>query len=118
MAGEKILHVGYDSMLIEVREAVLRRYGYSVFTVEANEAAKQFPVENVDLVIVGNGGTLEERREIVTWFATHRPGVPVLVMRAGVEESFPEATVEFIGDTPQDWIQSIKGALRSKEKAG
>jgi len=116
MAGEKILHVGYDSLLIELREAVLHRHGFSVVTVKGNEAAKQTAPDSFDLVIVGNGGTLEQRQDIVSWFAERWPNLPILVMHAAAEEEFPGATVEFIGDTPQDWIVSIRRAIDVKKE--
>jgi DNA-binding response OmpR family regulator len=113
MAGETILHIGYDPVLIEVREAVLERHGYQVVSIRGNEAAKRTANDGVDLVIVGNGGRLGERTEIVNWLVKNWPKVPVLVMRASEDESFPEATVEFIGDTPNEWITVIEKTIRS-----
>ena len=116
MAGERILHVGYDPVLTELREGVLGRNGYEVVSAIGNEAAKRAAEDSFDLVIIGNGGTVEERAEIVKWFAKRRIKLPVLVMRAGPDEHFPQATVEFIGATPEDWISSIRRAVQSKKR--
>jgi CheY-like chemotaxis protein len=53
MAGETILHIGYDSVLMQVREAALERHGYHVVSVKGNEAAMRIANDGADLVVVG-----------------------------------------------------------------
>jgi len=115
MAGETILHVGYDSMLIEIREGVLRRAGYHILSVKGSDEAKRVSAEvEADLIIIGNGGRPDERGEIVDWLARKLPGIPILVMRVSNEETYPGATVEFIGNTPSQWLQTIEKTLASQ----
>jgi hypothetical protein len=111
MAGETILHIGYDSLLIGVREAVLERHGYNVVSILGNDAAMRIANDAADLIIVGNGGRLEERVEIVRWLSKKWPTVPILVMRVDEDERFPEATVEFVGNTPNEWIAAVERTL-------
>jgi DNA-binding NtrC family response regulator len=116
MAGETILHIDYDSVLMQVREAVLERHGYHVVSVMGNDAAKRIASDGANLVIVGNGGRLEERAEMVRWLASNWPHVPVLAMSVSEIERFPEAAVVFIGDTPNDLIAVAQRIIVSRKK--
>ncbi len=118
MSGPSIFHVGYDSALIEIREAVLHRAGYRVHSVKGNDEAMRVASQlDADLVIIGNGGTFDERAEIVNWLAQNLPNLPILVMRVSKTESYPGSTVEFIGDTPNEWLQTIEKTVASHAKA-
>ena len=116
MAGETILHIDYDSVLMQVRESVLERHGYHVVTVKGNEAAQRIASDRADLVIVGNGGRLEERQEMVRWLASNWPLLPVLAMSANEYERFPEAALVFVGDTPNDLVIAAQRILLSRKK--
>jgi DNA-binding NtrC family response regulator len=116
MAGETILHIGYDSVLMQVRETVLERHGYHVVTVKGNEAAMRIANDGADLVVVGNGGTFEQRSEIVNWLAEHWPSLPILVMTVGDGERYPEASLVFAGDTPNDLAAAVQRLLVSYKK--
>ncbi len=116
MAGETILHVAYDSLLMEVRESALERHGYRVVSVMGNEAAKRLASPAADLVIIGNGGSLEERIEIVKWLAEHWPQVAVIVMTADERERYPQGTVVFQGDTPNDLVTLVQRVVVSHQK--
>jgi CheY-like chemotaxis protein len=116
MAGETILHIGYDAMLIELRESVLERHGYTVVSVNGNEAAKRIANDAADLVIVGNSGRPDERLEMVSWLATNWPQLPVIAMTVDERERYPHGTVVFLGDTPNDLISVVQRVLVSHKK--
>ena len=116
MAGETILHIGYDSVLLQVREAALERHGYHVVSVKGNEAAMRIANDGADLVVVGNGGTFEQRSEMVKWLAEHWPRLPMLAMTASDTERFPQASLVFSGDTPNDLAAAVQRLLVSYKK--
>jgi DNA-binding NtrC family response regulator len=116
MAGETILHVAYDSLLKELRESALERHGYRVVSVVGNEAAKRIASGAADLVVIGNGGSLEERLEMVKWLAEYWPQVAVIVMSADERERYPQGAVVFQGDTPNDLVTLVQRVLVSYQK--
>ena len=116
MAGETILHVAYDSLLMEVRESALERHGYRVVSVMGNEAAKRIASPAADMVVIGNGGSLDERVEMVKWLAENWPEVAVIVMSADERERYPQGTVVFQGDTPNDLVTLVQRVLVSHQK--
>ena len=116
MAGETILHVAYDALLLEVRESALERHGYHVTSVIGNEAAKRIVSAAADLVVVGNGGSLEERLDMVKWLTENWPQVAVIVMSADERERYPQGTVVFQGDTPNDLVTLVQRVLVSHQK--
>lgn len=117
MAGETILHIGYDSILMQVRESVLERHGYHVVTVKGNEAAMRIANDAADLVVIGNGGRFEERAQMVKWLSEHWPRVPILAMTASETERFPQASLVFSGDTPNDLAAAVQRLLVSYKKS-
>jgi DNA-binding NarL/FixJ family response regulator len=116
MAGETILNVAYDSLLKELRESALERHGYRVVSVIGNEAAKRLVSSAADLVVIGNGGILEERLEMVRWLARNCPQVAVIVMSADERERYPQGTVVFQGDTPNDLVTLVQRVIVSHRK--
>ena len=116
MAGETILHVAYDSLLMEMRESALERHGYHVVSVIGNEAAKMIASPAADLVIIGNGGSLEERIAMVKWLAENWPQVAVVVMSADERERYPHGTIVFQGDTPNDLVTLVQRVITSHKK--
>ena len=116
MAGETILHVAYDSLLLEVRESALERHGYHVVSVMGNEAAKRIVSPAADMVIIGNGGSLDERTEMVNWLAENWPQIAVVVMIADERERYPDGAVVFQGDTPNDLVTLVQRVIVSHKK--
>ena len=116
MAGETILHVAYDSLLMELRESALERHGYRVVSVIGNEAAKRIASAAADVVVIGNGGSLEQRLEMVKWLAENWPQVAVIVMSADERERYPQGAVVFQGDTPNDLVTLVQRVIVSHRK--
>ncbi len=116
MAGETILHISYDAVLQELRESVLERHGYHVVSVTGNEAGQRLANSAADLVIVGNGGSFEERMEMVKWLVQNLPQVPVVVMSTSEEELYPSPVVVFLGNTPTELAATVQRALVSHKR--
>ena len=68
MAGERILYVCFDPMLVVERERSLLDRGYSVQTVLGRDglmAAKH--IDDVEFIVIGDEGGLSERQSSVRW---------------------------------------------------
>lgn len=112
MTGDTVLHIGYDSLLIELRERVLERGGYRVASALGNQAARESAKSHRPmLVVIGSGGHYGDRAEIAAWLLENLPGTPVLVMCAAPDEQFPDGVVQFYGDTPNDWLVALQTLL-------
>lgn len=116
MAGETILHVAYDSVLLQVRESALERGGYHVVSVEGNDAARKIVNDAADVVLVGNGGDFDDRLQLVRWLAENWPQIPVVVMSASELERYPQEAIVFHGDTPNDLVALVQRVLVSHKK--
>lgn len=115
MAGETILHIGYDSVLLELRNAVLARARYHVISLLGNDAVRQSAKNaEVDLVVIGSGGHYAERREIAAWLTENLPGTRVLAMCLSPDERFPDGVFQFYGDTPRDWLIAVESTLERR----
>jgi hypothetical protein len=113
LVGETILHIGYDSVLTELREGVLTRARYCVVSVLGNEAGRESVASlQPDLVVIGSGGHYEDRLAMATWLAENSPQTCVLAMCAAPEEQFPESVQQFYGDTPSDWLAAVDSLLK------
>ena len=116
MAGETILHVAYDSILLKLRESAMERGGYHVVSVEGNEAAKKLVNDAADAVVVGNGGSFEERLEMVQWLNETWPQIPAVVMSVSEEERYPQPAIVFHGHTPNDLVALVQRVIVSHKK--
>ncbi len=117
MAGETILHIGYDPALTELREGVLQRGGYQVITLLGNDAVRSGASGmSPDAIIVGSGGDYHERLEIAEWLLDHMPGVPLLVMSAAATEEFPPGVVAFLADTARDWLVAVDSIIEKARR--
>jgi len=113
VAGETILHVGYDSVLTEVREGVLKRARYRVVSVIGNQAGRDSAISlHPDLIVIGSGGRYEDRFAMAKWLTENLPAIRVLVMCAAPDEQFPEGVLQFYGNTPHDWLVAVKSLLK------
>ena len=117
MTGDTILHIGYDPVLTELRQQVLERAGYRVSNVLDNNALRErFPSDPVDAVVIGSGGTYEERMEAATWVRQNMPGVPTLVMCASPDEEFPPGVFSFLPDTARDWLIAVDSIIEKSRR--
>ena len=117
MARETILHIGYDSVLTEVRNGVLARGGYSVLTVIGNAHAREIAHKsNPDLIVIGSGGDYDERLRMAEWLQGNMEGARILAMCTTPEERFPERVVHFCGDTPREWLLAVESVLATRPR--
>jgi len=117
MAGETILHIGYDSVLLELRDSVLRRGDYQVISSLGNASARQAgQTVRADIAVIGSGGTYSERLEMAVWLRKNLPGIPVIAMAVSPDEEFPDGVVLFYGRTPEDWLIAIERVLRGESQ--
>lgn len=115
MAGETILHIGYDSVLTDLRNGVLERGGYRVVSLLGNDSVRESAKSiGADLIVIGSGGRYEDRFEIAEWLTANLPGTRVLAMCASPDEVFPQGTFQFYGDTPRDWLIAVESVLKGR----
>ena len=119
MAGETILHIGYDPVLTELRQHILERAGYRVLTLLGNDAARSgAKATNPEAIVVGSGGDYHERLEVAAWLLDNMPGLPVLVMRVTPDEEFSPSIVTFFGDTARDWLIAVDSLVEKSRRDG
>jgi DNA-binding response OmpR family regulator len=112
MAGETILHVGYDHELTELREGILQRSGYRVVSLLGNDQVRDSAKEVMaDVIVIGSGGQYQERVEITDWLLENVPGTPILAMCAAAQEQYPKGVFPFYGDTARDWLIAVESVL-------
>ena len=117
MAEETIFHIGYDPVLTELRQQVLERAGYRVISVIGNEDLRASDRSlSVDAVVVGSGGTFDERIDAIAWVRENLPGVPLLAMCAAPEEVFPPGVSSFLADTVRDWLIAVDSILEKARR--
>lgn len=117
MAGETILHIGYDPELLELRNGVLQRGEYLVLSLLGNEAVRESAKSiKADLIVIGSGGTYEERVEIAQWLSDNIHDTRVLVMCASPDESYPPGIFHFYGDTPRDLLIAVDSMLHTPRR--
>ena len=117
MAGETILHVGYDPALTELRQQVLERSGYHVISLLGNDAARATAQSiTPDAIVIGSGGDYHERLEIALWVREKMRAVPLLVMCASPDEEFPPGISPFLGDTVRDWLVAVDSMVEKSRR--
>jgi DNA-binding response OmpR family regulator len=81
VAGERILHVCYDSTLLIDRERLLLARGYDVVTVLGTDGALGLADTGpFALVVVGDGGPIEDRERAISWLKENFPATPVVAL--------------------------------------
>jgi hypothetical protein len=106
---QRILQVAYDEQLGNERAALLRRFGYHVFSVIGNESAKVLFAGvdlNPALVIVGHAAPEQTRREIVDWFKQKYPQARVLALNPRNQELIG-ADYNVVQNGPEKWLPFV-----------
>lgn len=90
---KRIFQIGYDEKERNAREALLRRFGYEVFSVPNNEAAKAAlaTIAQIDLFLLGNSAPDETREEMVSWLKAKFPKVKIVALNPCKNREVPGA---------------------------
>jgi DNA-binding NtrC family response regulator len=112
-----ILQVAYYPNLQETRALMLKSAGYEVLSVLGNDKARALDaavIAAADLVVVGFCAPHSVRAEMVLWFKTQYPEIPVIALQASKWENFPEADVSsFFSEYPAAWLEKVASILKS-----
>ena len=108
MNGKNVLSIGYDLTLLQTRQLVLETEGYSVLSVQGNEAGKEAARSRpFDVYVIGHDASHAERYQLLTWLKERFPDKPVVVLRRSRYESFPGADCVGDVDDPREWLKII-----------
>lgn len=113
-----IFQIAYTDQLRLAKTKLLRSLGYAVMSVVGNDAAMilltTFRQENhgVGLFIVGNGSSVQIRKEIVDWLKVNYPSVRILVLNPP-NETIPDADYNVEENSPEKWIPLVASMMSS-----
>jgi hypothetical protein len=116
--SKRIFQIAYTDQQRLARAKLLRSLGYAVMSVVGNDAAKilltTFRQENhgIGLFIVGNGGSVQTRKEIVDWLKANYPLVRILVLNPP-NETVPDADYNVEQNGPEEWIPLVLSTMSS-----
>jgi CheY-like chemotaxis protein len=112
-----ILHVAYYPTLQATQALVLKSAGYEVTSVLGNDNARALDAAVIgaaDLIVVGFCAPHSVRAELVLWFKTQYPKLPIVALRSSSWEEFPEADASTFAESPTIWLEKIASILKSQ----
>jgi len=104
---QRILQIAYNEQLSHERAALLRRFGYHVFSVMGNESARiLFSAVDLSpaLVIVGHAAPEHTRQEIVDWLKQKYPQTKVLALNPPGNQELARADYNVVQNGPEKWL--------------
>ncbi|HKU24764.1 MAG TPA: hypothetical protein VJQ54_04785 [Candidatus Sulfotelmatobacter sp.] len=110
----RIFHVGYDPMLLRLREMLLIQKGFAVTSVCGNAAARRLLEQEApfDAFLVGWDTANHEREAIVHWLKQHWPKIPLIAIRDWFQNTIPGADLTASHNTPEEWLAAVQTATR------
>jgi DNA-binding NtrC family response regulator len=111
-----ILHVAYYPTLQATQALMLKSAGYEVTSVLGNDNARALDprvIAAADLVVVGFCAPHSVRAELVLWFKTQYPKLPVVALQSTRWEEFGEADASAFSESPTIWLEKIASILKS-----
>lgn len=118
--GEKslmstIVQVDFRASTLNLREEILQSLGRPVFSLLGSEAARRFDLttHDVGVISIGHDTRWQERRELVAYFKTVLPRVPVLASLRRTDDPITEADENCPADNPPLWIRTVQQLLQS-----
>jgi CheY-like chemotaxis protein len=110
-----VLQIAYYPTLLETRQELLQRDGYTVTSALGNEQGMALAGMGVfDVIVVGFSTSHPERTAIVRWLKQHMPSVPVVALLANSGERFPEADFATLSEDPREWLAAVRIACSPK----
>jgi CheY-like chemotaxis protein len=110
-----VLQIAYYPSLLETRQALLEREGYTVTSALGNEQGVSLAgMGSFDVIVVGFSTSHPDRTAIVRWLKQHVPDVPVVALLANSSEGFPEADLATFSEDPREWLAAVRGACSRK----
>jgi DNA-binding NtrC family response regulator len=110
-----ILHIAYYPNLQATQALLLKSAGYEVVSVLGNDKARALDaavIAAADLVVVGFCAPHSVRAELVLWFKTHYPKLPVIALQSTRWEEFHEADTTAFAENPTIWLEKIASILK------
>lgn len=115
MAGERILHVCYDPSQLMERERLLLGHGYEVITVLGTDGVVSLlPAGHYDLVVVGDGGPIEERERAISWVKENLPQTPVIAL-CRLHEHLSGADFQTSTTDRKTWVSLVADCIERSE---
>ena len=110
-----IVQVEFRASTLNLREELLQSLGHPVFSLLGSEAARGFDLtaRDVGVISIGHGARWQERRELVAYFKTVLPRVPVLALLRRTDDPIREADENCHADNPPLWIRTVQQLLQS-----
>lgn len=111
----RIFHIGYDPMLLHLREMLLIQNGFAVTSVCGNAEARRLLAQEApfDAFLVGWSTTYDQREAIVHWLKQRWPKIPVIAIRDWFQNAIPGADLTATHNTPEEWLVAVQTATRN-----
>ncbi len=113
----RILSLGLDHMLLAIRNELLRREGYAVFsTLDYSKVLACAVI--ADLVVLGHSIPFPLRAEMASLLRERYPELPIVAMCDPLDEKcVPDADYCLFKTSPEQLLKSIAACLKRRDIA-
>jgi DNA-binding response OmpR family regulator len=112
LAGERILSIAFDPVLLTLRELLLQDAGYKVVSALGSESGRNAALAGAfELFLVGYAPSRREQREVIQWLRREWPNVPIAALRRSVYERIPEADCVADVHEPSEWLKAVEDCI-------
>jgi len=107
-----ILHVAYVPALLQTRQVMLEKNGYTVISALGNdEAIALASSAHFDLAVVSSSAPPAVRSEMVRWLKQHIPDVHIVALLAFEHVRLLDVDCAVLSDS-RDWLAAIADCVK------